>query len=85
MSDEAWANARLANLFVDGAYATVRGSVRTYVMHQHLLEHLAAPPATVLDLGGGAGHQSFPLAQAGYHVRTCPHEWLMAETHRMVG
>jgi len=37
-------------------------------MHQHLVEHLPAPPATVLDVGGGAGHQSFPLAQAGYAV-----------------
>jgi S-adenosylmethionine-dependent methyltransferase len=38
------------------------------VMHQQLLENLPAPPASVLDVGGGAGHQSFPLAQAGYHV-----------------
>jgi SAM-dependent methyltransferase len=37
-------------------------------MHRQLLEHLPAPPATVLDVGGGAGHQSFPLAQAGYDV-----------------
>jgi SAM-dependent methyltransferase len=37
-------------------------------MHRHLLEHLPPPPATVLDVGGGAGHQSFPLAQAGYDV-----------------
>jgi S-adenosylmethionine-dependent methyltransferase len=42
--------------------------VRTYVMHQQLLEHLPPPPASVLDVGGGAGHQSFPLAQAGYDV-----------------
>jgi S-adenosylmethionine-dependent methyltransferase len=42
--------------------------VRTYVMHRQLLEHLPAPPALVLDVGGGAGHQSFPLAQAGYEV-----------------
>ncbi len=68
MSDDTWASASLANLFVDGAYATVKGYVRTYVMHQHLLGHLPPPPATVLDLGGGAGHQSFPLAQAGYEV-----------------
>ena len=46
----------------------MKGYVRTYVMHQHLLEHLPAPPAPVLDVGGGAGHQSFPLAQAGYDV-----------------
>jgi ubiquinone/menaquinone biosynthesis C-methylase UbiE len=31
-------------------------------MHQQLLEHLPEPPATVLDVGGGAGNQSFPLA-----------------------
>ncbi|MFI6829102.1 class I SAM-dependent methyltransferase [Kribbella sp. NPDC050241] len=37
-------------------------------MHQQLLEHLPPPPATVLDVGGGAGHQSFPLARAGYDV-----------------
>jgi S-adenosylmethionine-dependent methyltransferase len=37
-------------------------------LHQQLLEHLPASPAPVLDVGGGAGHQSFPLAQAGYEV-----------------
>src|SRR5947208_6680621 len=37
-------------------------------MHQQLLEHLPPPPAQVLDVGGGAGHQSFPLAEAGYGV-----------------
>ena len=66
MSDDIWAS--LADQFVDDAYASVKGRVRTYVMHQQLLEHLSAPPASVLDIGGGAGHQSFPLAQAGYDV-----------------
>jgi ubiquinone/menaquinone biosynthesis C-methylase UbiE len=65
---DAWASSALADQFVDEAYATVKGYVRTYVMHQQLLEHLPSPPATVLDVGGGAGHQSFPLAQAGYDV-----------------
>ena len=60
--------AALADQFADGAYASVKGIVRTYVLHQQLLEHLPAPPARVLDVGGGAGHQSFPLAQAGYDV-----------------
>jgi S-adenosylmethionine-dependent methyltransferase len=63
---DAWAD--LAHQFADDAYASVKGFVRTYVLHQHLLEHLPAPPSTVLDVGGGAGHQSFPLAQAGYDV-----------------
>jgi SAM-dependent methyltransferase len=68
MSDGPWASTSLANLFVDEAYASVKGYVRTYVMHQHLLAHLPPPPAAVLDVGGGAGNQSFPLAQAGYDV-----------------
>ncbi len=66
MGDDPWAG--LADQFADEAYASVKGRVRTYVLHQHLLEHLPAPPAPVLDVGGGAGHQSFPLAQAGYDV-----------------
>src|ERR1700710_2854243 len=66
MGEDTWAD--LADLFVDEAYASVKGYVRTYVMHQQLLEHLPEPPATVLDVGGGAGNQSFPLAQAGYDV-----------------
>lgn len=64
--DDAWA--RLAGQFVDGAYASVKGHVRTYVLHHQLLEHLPPAPAAVLDVGGGAGHQSFPLAEAGYDV-----------------
>jgi S-adenosylmethionine-dependent methyltransferase len=66
VDDDTWAD--LAGQFADEAYATVKGYVRTYVLHQQLLEHLPAPPAAVLDVGGGAGHQSFPLAQAGYDV-----------------
>ena len=65
-TEDTWAS--LADQFADEAYATVKGYVRTYVMHHQLLEHLPSPPATVLDVGGGAGHQSFPLAQAGYEV-----------------
>jgi SAM-dependent methyltransferase len=66
VGEDTWAG--LADQFADEAYASVKGRVRTYVMHQQLLEHLPAPPAPVLDVGGGAGHQSFPLAQAGYDV-----------------
>ena len=62
-ADDTWAG--LADLFVDEAYASVKGYVRTYVMHEQLLEHLPPPPATVLDVGGGAGNQSFLLAEAG--------------------
>jgi S-adenosylmethionine-dependent methyltransferase len=66
VGDDSWAG--LADQFADDAYASVKGRVRTYVLHQQLREHLPAPPASVLDVGGGAGHQSFPLAQAGYDV-----------------
>jgi SAM-dependent methyltransferase len=66
VTEDAWAD--LADKFVDEAYASVKGYVRTYVMHHHLLENLPPSPATVLDVGGGAGNQSFPLAQAGYEV-----------------
>jgi len=66
VGDDTWAG--LADLFADDVYASVKGQVRTYVMHRQLLEHLPTPPAAVLDVGGGAGHQSFPLAQAGYDV-----------------
>jgi S-adenosylmethionine-dependent methyltransferase len=66
VADDTWAG--LADHFADEAYASVKGRVRTYVMHRQLLEHLPAPPAPVLDVGGGAGHQSFPLAEAGYDV-----------------
>jgi S-adenosylmethionine-dependent methyltransferase len=66
VSDDTWAS--LVSKFADEAYASVKGYVRTYVMHQQMLEHLPDPPASLLDVGGGAGHQSFPLAQVGYEV-----------------
>ncbi|MGH9207353.1 MAG: class I SAM-dependent methyltransferase, partial [Acidimicrobiales bacterium] len=66
VGNDTWAG--LADQFADDAYASVKGLVRTYVLHQHLLENLSPPPSAVLDVGGGAGHQSFPLAQAGYDV-----------------
>jgi SAM-dependent methyltransferase len=66
VGDDTWAG--LADRFADQACASVKGLVRTYVLHQQLLEHLPPPPAPVLDVGGGAGHQSFPLAEAGYDV-----------------
>lgn len=66
MTEDAWA--ALVDPFVDGAYASVKGLVRTYVLHAQLLRHLPQPPVTVLDVGGGAGHQSLPLARLGYSV-----------------
>lgn len=66
MAEDAWA--ALVDVFADGAYATVKGQVRTFVLHRQLLQHLPPPPAKVLDVGGGAAHQSLPLARMGYQV-----------------
>src|SRR3954468_10559999 len=68
VADDTWSSRSLVDRFADDAYATVKGYVRTFVMHQQLQEHLPAPPARVLDVGGGAGHQTFPLAETGYDV-----------------
>jgi SAM-dependent methyltransferase len=81
--NDSWAG--LADAFADRAYASVKGQVRTRVMHQQLLEHLPGPPATVLDVGGGAGHQSLPLARAGYDVTLLdPSEAMLAKARQRV-
>jgi SAM-dependent methyltransferase len=78
MPEDSWA--ALADAFVEGAYATVKGQVRTYVLHQQLLRHLPEPPAAVLDVGGGAAHQSLPLARLGHHVTVLdPSEAMLAK------
>jgi 2-polyprenyl-3-methyl-5-hydroxy-6-metoxy-1,4-benzoquinol methylase len=46
----------------------LRGRVRTHVIACHLREHLPRPPAALVDVGGGAGNQSIPLARDGYQV-----------------
>jgi 2-polyprenyl-3-methyl-5-hydroxy-6-metoxy-1,4-benzoquinol methylase len=54
--------------FVDRHYASLRGRARTHVIAAHLNEHLPGPPAALVDVGGGAGNQSIPLARDGYTV-----------------
>jgi S-adenosylmethionine-dependent methyltransferase len=66
MSRDRWAS--LADEFVDEAYASVKGQVRTHVVHHQLRQHLPNAPAKILDVGGGAGHQSIPLARVGFDV-----------------
>ena len=57
----------LAERFVEGHYGSLRGRVRTHVIHEHLVHHLP-PPGRGVDVGGGAGNQSIPLARLGDEV-----------------
>jgi S-adenosylmethionine-dependent methyltransferase len=66
VTGDAWAP--LAERFVEGHYGSLRGRVRTHVVHEHLRAHLPPPPARIVDVGGGAGNQSLPLAALGYDV-----------------
>jgi S-adenosylmethionine-dependent methyltransferase len=82
MGDERWDP--VATAFVDH-YASLYGQVRTYVLHAHLTEHLPPPPAEIVDIGGGAGHQSIPLARVGYQVTIVdPSGVMLAEATRML-
>ena len=84
MPQDAWA--ALADPFVQGAYATVKGQIRTYVLHSQLLRHLPKPPANILDVGGGAAHQALPLARLGYHVTVLdPSQAMLAKAEQRLG
>lgn len=58
----------MADQYLEAVYRSVKGRVRLHVVHQHLLGHLAPPPGAIVDIGGGAGSQSIPLARLGYEV-----------------
>ena len=60
MSDESWASASLAARFADDAYASVKGYVRTYVLHHQLLEHLPAVGFAQTQPGDVAVFGTFP-------------------------
>jgi ubiquinone/menaquinone biosynthesis C-methylase UbiE len=49
-------------------YDLLRGLVRYELAARQLDKHLPAPPASLIDVGGGAGHQTFRLAERGYGV-----------------
>lgn len=49
-------------------YESVQGHVRTHLIDRNLRNHLPEPPADLVDVGGGAGHQALPLARDGYRV-----------------
>ena len=52
----------------DRHYATTRGRVRLALLLERLDETLPAPPARILDAGGGSGAVAVPLAERGYAV-----------------
>ncbi len=66
MTDDVWGD--LSGRFVDAHYGSLRGVVRSHVVGEHLRQHLGDPPGPVVDVGGGAGTQSIPLARRGYDV-----------------
>ena len=81
--EDRWAP--LADRFVDGHYGTLRGKVRTHLIDRPLREHLVAPPARIVDVGGGAGHQSLPLARDGYEVTIVdPSEAMLERATRLI-
>lgn len=66
-----------------GHYETLRGEVRQALVRRQLSEHLREPPARVCDVGGGAGHNSIPLARWGYEVTILdPSEEMLREARR---
>jgi S-adenosylmethionine-dependent methyltransferase len=59
--------APLAQPFLDH-YGLLRGRVRYELAARQLDLHLPPPPGRIIDVGGGAGHQSLRLAERGYQV-----------------
>jgi SAM-dependent methyltransferase len=75
----------LAEQFVVRHYGSLRGRVRTHVIHQHLKAHLPPAPVEIVDVGGGAGHQSLPLARGGYPVTIVdPSEAMLERAERRI-
>jgi SAM-dependent methyltransferase len=68
-------------------YLSTRASIRNVVRHalvaRQLEAHPMEPPARVLDVGGGAGHQSIPLAREGHEVTILdPSSRMLGEARR---
>ena len=47
---------------------TLRRVIRHELVDRGLAEHIFGPPASVVDVGGGAGQQAIPLLRQGYEV-----------------
>jgi S-adenosylmethionine-dependent methyltransferase len=57
----------LADRFV-AHYDSLGGALRYELLARQLDEHLPAVPVSIVDVGGGAGHQAIRLARAGNDV-----------------
>ncbi|CAN5569004.1 methyltransferase domain-containing protein [soil metagenome] len=67
-------------------YETLRGVVRLTLMQWQLSEHVKEPPARICDVGGGAGHNSIPLARRGYEVKILePSEEMLQKARQTLG
>jgi S-adenosylmethionine-dependent methyltransferase len=67
-----------------GRYNSTGGILRQVVRHElvdrALAEHLLPPPASIADVGGGAGQQAIPLSRKGYAVTIIdPSKEMLAE------
>jgi S-adenosylmethionine-dependent methyltransferase len=70
-----------------GRYNSTEGILRQVVRHElvdrALSEHLPAPPARIVDVGGGAGQQAIPLLRKGYEGTIIdPSPEMLAEASR---
>lgn len=66
-------------------YGTLRGVVRMTLMERQLSGHIKRPPARICDVGGGAGHNSIPLARRGYEITILdPSEEMLQKARRML-
>lgn len=80
--DNAWMQAAVdgpAGLTYQEHTSTLRGVVRQRLVTRAIAEYLPAPPARVLDVGGGNGVQALALAQLGYQVTVCEPDLDMLE------
>ena len=61
----------------------LRQVLRHELVDRALAEHLPSPPASVIDVGGGAGQQAIPLSRKGYTVTIIdPSPKMLAEAQK---
>ena len=61
----------------------LRQVVRHELVERGLSEHLPGPPASIVDVGGGAGQQAIPLSRKGHEVTILdPSPKMLAEARR---